>query len=147
MGEIDQPAPAEEAPAEAPVMEEAPAEEKEPVLTEQDQDITATADAKAFPSEHDMSGHKLEVAESDGKKHLIIKKDVKSKIQRKLKNHFKGAFHKGEAICVDFGDYIETGTVTAYLGDGKYKVAMNDGRALDVPSGNLFRISKKLWGE
>lgn len=129
-----------------PEMSEAPAEEMEAVPAAQG-DNGLKAEAKAFPSEHDQSGNFLEVVEADGQKKLVVRKDVKSKISRKVAEHFSGAFNMNDAVVVDFGDYMADGRIAGYEGDGIYAVAMNDGRKMRVPSASLFSAARNLWGE
>ncbi len=126
---------------------EAPAAEMEAVPASLDTGLKA--EAKAFPSEHDQSGNFLEVVEADGQKKLVVRKDVKSKISRKVAEHFSGAFNMNDAVVVDFGDYMAEGRIAGYEGDGMYAVAMNDGRKMRVPRASLFGgdAAQNLWGE
>lgn len=150
--EMDAPeeAPAEE-PQEAPEHEEAPAApEHEPSMelvpaSNDGGDLDKTA--KAFPSEHDQSGNLLEIVEADGAKQLVVKKDVRTKVTQRVNDYFSGTFTAAEAVCVDFGDYISNGKITAYAGKGIYKVKMEDGRDLEIPVASIFSANSanKLW--
>lgn len=122
----------------APMMELAPA-------SQSTGDLDKTA--KAFPSEHDQSGNLLEVVEADGAKQLVVRKDVRTKVTQRVNDYFSGTFAAAEAVCVDFGDYISSGKITAYAGKGIYKVKMEDGRDLDIPVASIFSANSanKLW--
>jgi hypothetical protein len=90
-------------------------------------------------SSYDLSENNWELKEENGKKKLIINKDLKNLVTKRMNEFLKGAFQEGDVVNVDFGNSIATGTVQAYLGDKMYKVAVF-GSTVTVPEVNLFKI-------
>ena len=123
---------------ESPELAPAPAGSDNPWIIERD------ADLKQFPSEHDVAGSSWEMVEAEGKKQIVIRKDLKSRVKRKLTDMRKGSFKAEESVGIDFGDYIGTGTVKEYIGDGVYRV-VSAGQSMKIPGKYIFRGSDEIW--
>lgn len=163
----------EAAPEEAPADEEAPAEEEGPGMMDKLKDmfmpspapmqmapamtsvqspwlkestIEATADVKHFPSEFDQSSGHLEVVEGDNGQKLVVKKDLKSKVQQKIKEAATGKYNAGESVAVDLGDRIVAAVIKQYASEGVYEV-VSEGRILRVPDANVFKDASQIWRE
>lgn len=110
------------------------------------QDMTSTADAKLFPSEHDQAPGAWEVVESeeDDAKRFVIRKDIKSKVDRRLRHDEKGKYKVGEDVAIDTGDMIISAKIVKYKGDNQYVVSHSNGTA-EVPERVIFRPAEKIF--
>lgn len=128
----------------APQMEMAPAMTsiENPWFAESS--LEATADVKTFPSEFDQSSGHFEIVEGDNGKKLTVKKDLKSKVQRKIKEAMAGKYNEGDAVAVDLGDRIVAAVIKQYASEGVYEV-VSEGRVLRVPDANVFKSAEDIW--
>jgi len=92
-------------------------------------------------SAHDKSKNKLEIIEGeDGKKKLVIRKSLRNLVYKKMQQALEGIFRPGDEVAIDVGHYIDGGTVTAYLGNGMYRVALQaTGAEVEVGEKNIFK--------
>jgi len=121
----------------------------EPAYAGLDEEKTIKQESSLMGTENyghlDQSQNKL-VKSEDGSE-LIIDKDLKNLVSKRVKDLVKGAFGESESVNVDFGDYIGSGTVQAYLGDGVYRVAVSLPYAgvIEVEEKNLLKADENLW--
>ena len=102
-------------------------------------DIVAPISPNDMYSSYDLSENSWELREENGTKKLVINKDLKNLVTKRMNEFLKGAYNEGDVVNVDFGNNIASGTVKEYLGDKNYKVAVS-GNVFTVPEINLFKI-------
>lgn len=93
----------------------------------------------------DVSKNRLEIVEGeDGKKKLVINKNLKSLVSQRVHERLVGGFKCGDSVQVDFVDYVGFGTVKAYIGGGVYRVEV-DGAVMEVPAKNVMGLDSGPW--
>lgn len=93
----------------------------------------------------DMSENKLEIIEAeDGKKHIVINKNLKNLVTKRVVELAKGAYQKGSEVHIESDDYFSRGTVKAYLGSGVYRVDVG-GIVMDVLAENISSCDSNPW--
>lgn len=89
----------------------------------------------------DMSQNRMEIVEGeDGKKRLVINKNLHNLVTKRIVDMFKGAHEDGEQVQVDLGDHLGMGTIQAYMGSGRYKVSVAEAGIVEVPADLIFKI-------
>jgi hypothetical protein len=101
-------------------------------------------------SHFDTSENKLEIVEGDGKdgkKKIIINKNLKNLVTKRIVEFAKGAHADGVKVHIDCDDHIAVGVIQSYIGNDSYSVRI-EGRMLpvEVPSSRILTIENGLWG-
>jgi hypothetical protein len=125
----------------------APEMEMAPAAADIEDQWLREADVKQYPSEHDLSGGFWDLieAEEEGHQKIVINKDLRSRITKKLKDMHKGAYKPGQVVCLDTGDRIVEASIKQYVGEGNYDVEAG-GVIYRAPAKAIFTARKEIWG-
>ena len=99
----------------------------------------STVGSNGMYSYLDLSENTIGVREISGKQKIVINKDLKNLVTKRINEFIKGAHNCGAFVNVDMNGYISSGTVVAYMGNGNYKISCN-GVDHTVPSDRIFKI-------